>query len=81
MNSKVQIGWVDILPTENKAIIRFKEAHAASKVLEELKKEGKMVYEGHTLSGRCIEGNLLVSLSCLRTCYLNFLFALQVKKS
>ncbi|VUZ54820.1 unnamed protein product [Hymenolepis diminuta] len=56
MNSKVQIGWVDILPTENKAIIRFKEAHAASKVLEELKKEGEIVYEGHTLSGRCIEG-------------------------
>lgn len=56
MNSKVQIGWVDILPTECKAIIRFKEARTASKVLEELKKQGEIVYEGHTLTGRCIEG-------------------------
>nr|CDS27198.1 lupus la ribonucleoprotein putative [Hymenolepis microstoma] len=56
MNSKVQIGWVDILPTENKAIIRFKEAQTASKVLDELKKQGEIVYEGYTLDGRCIEG-------------------------
>ncbi|KAM7542933.1 hypothetical protein Aperf_G00000010129 [Anoplocephala perfoliata] len=60
VGSQVAIAWVDILPTENKAIVRFKEANTAAKVLDEITKRfegGKIIYEGSTLSGRCIEGD------------------------
>ena len=62
LQSNFPIAWIDVEPSSNKAIVRFKEANAASLALGKLTKEfedGKMIYNGSEIISRLIEGCFL----------------------
>ncbi|VDD83546.1 unnamed protein product [Mesocestoides corti] len=61
LESSVPIAWIDVEPSANKAIIRFKEPNSASAALEKLTKafkDGKIMYSGSHITGRVIKGSL-----------------------
>lgn len=62
MNSTVPLAWIDVDPSGNKAIVRFKEPNSAGSALEKLTKAfegGKIVYNESQITARLIEGDLL----------------------
>ncbi|MTV28755.1 hypothetical protein FTX61_25755, partial [Nitriliruptoraceae bacterium ZYF776] len=55
LNSSIPLAWVDVDPSENKAIVRFKEPNSAAAALEKLTKAfegGKIVYNESQITAR-----------------------------
>ncbi|KAL5107609.1 Histone-lysine N-methyltransferase E z [Taenia crassiceps] len=60
LNSSIPLAWIDVDPSGNKAIVRFKESNSAASALEKLTKAfegGKIVYNESQITARLIEGD------------------------
>ncbi|VDM18741.1 unnamed protein product [Hydatigera taeniaeformis] len=61
LNSTIPVAWIDIDPSGNKAIVRFKEPASAAPALTKLTNAfegGKIVYNDSEITARLIEGDL-----------------------
>lgn len=60
LDSSTPVGWIDIEPSEGKAVIRFKQPDTAEKAWAKLKEafgDSPVTYLNSELSGRVITGN------------------------
>ncbi|VDP92745.1 unnamed protein product [Echinostoma caproni] len=63
IGTDMAIAWVDVDPTEGKAIVRFKQPDTAAKAWEKLTKafeEKPVVYSNCTLTGRVLSGEFFI---------------------